>query len=248
MLRFPVRVMAGLAAPMLRFPWLGPLTPPWGSRMAAAYELIARTGLTHHRPAYGIDGVRVGDRDVAVREEPADQTPFGTLLHFKKDLDVAQPRVLLVAPLSGHFATLLRGTVRTLLPEHDVYLTDWHNARDVALQHGAFGFDDYIDHVIRFLEAIGPGLARRRGVPAVRAGAGRGRRDGRGRTPALPRSMTLMAGPIDTRVNPTTVNELATSHPLDGSSATSSPTSPCATRGTPAGLPGVPAARLVPVA
>jgi poly(3-hydroxybutyrate) depolymerase len=207
--------MAGLAAPMLRFPWLGPLTPPWWPRMAAAYELVARTGLTHHRPAYGIDHVQIGDRDVAVREESADQTPFGTLLHFKKDLDTTQPRVLLVAPMSGHFATLLRGTVRTMLPEHDVYVTDWHNARDVALTHGSFGFDEFIDHIIRFLEAMGSGshvvavcqpcvgvLA----AVAVMAEA---------QNPAVPRSMTLMAGPVDTRVNPTKVNELATSHSID---------------------------------
>jgi len=211
----PVRAMAGLAAPMLRFPVFGPFTPPWWSRLAAAYELFARTGLTHHRPAYGIDRVQIGDAEVAVREESADRTPFGTLLHFKKDLDTAQPRVLLVAPMSGHFATLLRGTVRTMLPEHDVYVTDWHNARDVALAHGSFGFDDFIDHVIRFLEAMGPeshvvavcqpcvGVLA---AVAVMAEA---------HNPAVPRSMTLMAGPVDTRINPTRVNELATSHSIE---------------------------------
>ena len=125
--------------------------------LTAAYELIARTGLTHARPAFGIDSVTVGNREVAVHEEAALTTPFGTLLHFKKDIDTPQPRVLLVAPLSGHFATLLRGTVRTMLPEHDVYITDWHNVRDVPLTDGRFGFDEYIDHLISFLEAIGPG-------------------------------------------------------------------------------------------
>ena len=83
--------------------------------------------------------------------------------------------MLLVAPLSGHFATLLRDTVETLLPDHDVYITDWHNARDVRRRHGRFGFDEYVDHLIRFLEAIGPGAHVRRRVPALRAGA-RGRR------------------------------------------------------------------------
>ncbi len=125
--------------------------------MTAAYELIARAGLTHERPPYGIDSVTIGDHEVAVTEEAADVTPFGTLLHFRKDVVLAQPRVLLVAPLSGHFATLLRATVRTMLPEHDVFITDWHNARDVAPEHGRFGFDDYIAHLIRFVEAIGPG-------------------------------------------------------------------------------------------
>jgi poly(3-hydroxybutyrate) depolymerase len=123
--------------------------------------------------------------------------------------------VLLVAPLSGHFATLLRNTVRTMLPEHDVYITDWHNARDASLAHGRFGFDDYIEHLIQFLEAIGPGahliavcqpcVAALVAV-AVMAQAG---------NPAQPRSMTLMAGPIDARVNPTRVNELATSKPIE---------------------------------
>ena len=116
-----------------------------------------------------------------MREEAAHVTPFGTLLHFKKDIDTEQPRVLLVAPLSGHFATLLRGTVRTMLPEHDVYITDWHNARDVPLSAGRFGFDEYVEHLIKFLEVIGAGRARGRGVPALRRGAGRGRRDGAGR-------------------------------------------------------------------
>ena len=93
--------------------------------------------------------MRVGNRDVAVREVPLAATPFGTLLHFKKEIDVAQPRVLVVAPLSGHFATLLRSLVKTMLPDHDVCITDWHNARDVSTGDGRFGFDDYVEHLIR---------------------------------------------------------------------------------------------------
>ena len=125
--------------------------------LTAVYELIARAGLTHTRPPFGIDSSMVGNREVEVHEEAAASTPFGTLLHFKKDIATAQPRVLLVAPLSGHFATLLRATVRTMLPDHDVYITDWHNARDVPLTAGRFGIDEYIDHLIKFLETIGPG-------------------------------------------------------------------------------------------
>ncbi len=98
-------------------------------------------------------------------EEAADRTPFGTLLHFKKDIATAQPRVLLIAPLSGHFATLLRATVRTMLPEHDVYITDWHNARDVPLAAGYFGFDDYIAHPIS--RSNRTGRAYGGGVPAL---------------------------------------------------------------------------------
>jgi len=183
--------------------------------LTAAYELIARAGLTHARPAFEVDSVTVGNREVSVHEHAALTTPFGTLLHFNKEIDTSQPRVLLVAPLSGHFATLLRETVRTMLPEHDVYITDWHNVRDVPLMHGKFGFDDYVTHLIRFLEAIGPGAhvvavcqpcVAVLIATAVMAQAGNA---------AQPRSMTLMAGPIDTRVNPTKVNELANSRPIE---------------------------------
>jgi len=183
--------------------------------LSALYELIARAGLTHTRPPFGIGTVTVGNREVEVREEAVAVTPFGTLLHFKKDIDASQPRVLMVAPLSGHFATLLRATVRTMLPEHDVFITDWHNARDAPLSAGRFGFDEYIEHLIRFLEAIGPGahlLAVCQPCVAalvattVMAQAG---------NKAQPRSMTLMAGPIDTRVNPTKVNELAKKNSIE---------------------------------
>jgi poly(3-hydroxybutyrate) depolymerase len=117
--------------------------------------------------------------------------------------------VLVIAPLSGHFATLLRATVRTMLPEHDVFITDWHNARDVPLEAGRFGFDDYVAHIVRFLEKIGPGAHMvavcQPCVQALVAAAVMAQDN----NPAQPRSMTLMAGPIDTRINPTKVNELA---------------------------------------
>jgi poly(3-hydroxybutyrate) depolymerase len=151
------------------------------------------------------------NREVAVTEEAALRTHFGTLLRFNKDIDLAQPRVLLIAPLSGHFATLLRATVRTMLPEHDVYITDWHNARDVSPAAGRFSFDDYIEHLIRFLEAIGPGahmVAVCQPCVAALVAASVMAQSG---SPAQARSMTLMAGPIDTRINPTKVNELAKS-------------------------------------
>jgi poly(3-hydroxybutyrate) depolymerase len=211
----PVRMLAASACQAIGQP-LPAITGATTLRnLTAAYELIARAGLTHQRPPFGIEAVKVGNRDVQVREELAEATPFGSLLHFKKDIDQAQPPVLLVAPLSGHFATLLRGTVRTMLPEHDVYITDWHNVRDVAPQEGQFGFDDYVAHLIHFLEVIGPGahviavcqpcVAVLIAV-AVMAQAGNA---------AQPRSMTLMAGPIDPRVNPTKVNKLAESKPIE---------------------------------
>jgi len=211
----PVRRLAGMAAKSVGERLNGSARPTMLSNLTAAYELIARAGLTHERPPYGIEGVTVGDRQVAVTEEAADVTPFGTLLHFKKDTTVAQPRVLLVAPLSGHFATLLRTTVRTMLAEHDVFITDWHNARDVSVEEGRFGFDDYIAHLIRFIEAIGPGThvvaVCQPCVAALVAASVMAQSD----NPAQPRSMTLMAGPIDTRVNPTKVNALAKSKPID---------------------------------
>jgi polyhydroxyalkanoate depolymerase len=203
----PVRAWAGMAAGSVGPPLLGDL--PALRNLTAVYELIARAGLTHTRPPFGIDTVTVGNREVEVHEEAAAKTPFGTLLHFKKDIATVQPRVLLVAPLSGHFATLLRATVRTMLPDHDVFITDWHNARDAPLTAGRFGVDEYTDHLIKFLEVMGPGshiLAVCQPCVAVLAAVAVMAQAG---NPAQPRSMTLMAGPIDTRVNPTKVNELA---------------------------------------
>jgi polyhydroxyalkanoate depolymerase len=210
----PMRSMAqaGLSA-------LGPLAATEQLKLlrnlTAAYELIARAGLTHLRPSYQIDSVRIGNREVAVREEPLNVTPFGTLLRFAKDIEVVQPRVLVVAPLSGHFATLLRSLVTTMLPEHDVCITDWHNARDVGIDKGTFGFEDYVDHLIGWLEHMGPGthvVAVCQPCVQVLAAAAI---LAEGRSPVQPRSMTLMAGPIDTRINPTKVNELAASKPIE---------------------------------
>jgi polyhydroxyalkanoate depolymerase len=214
-LMVPVRMLAASACRVIGQPLSGIAGTATLRNLTTAYELIARAGLTHQRPPFGIDRIKVGNHDVPVREDLAEATPFGALLHFKKDIDQAQPQVLLVAPLSGHFATLLRGTVHTMLPEHDVYITDWHNVRDVAPREGQFGFDDYIAHLIRFLEVIGPGahvvavcqpcVAVLIAV-AVMAEAGNA---------AQPRSMTLMAGPVDPRVNPTKVNKLAESKPIE---------------------------------
>jgi poly(3-hydroxybutyrate) depolymerase len=203
----PVRAWASLAAGSGSPPLLS--DHPAMRNLTAVYELIARAGLTHTRPPFGINTVTVGNREVEVHEEAAHSTPFGTLLHFKKDVAAAQPRVLLVAPLSGHFATLLRATVRTMLPDHDVFITDWHNARDVPLIAGRFGVDEYVDHLIKFIEVIGPGahvLAVCQPCVAVLSAVAVMAQTG---NPAQPRSMTLMAGPIDCRVNPTKVNELA---------------------------------------
>ncbi|WP_439588401.1 polyhydroxyalkanoate depolymerase [Hydrogenophaga sp.] len=184
-------------------------------KVAAACDVISRMRLTHSRPPYKIDQITVGEREYAVTEETVLTLPFGTLLRFRKEGAEPQPKVILVAPLSGHFATLLRETARTLLQDHDVYITDWHNARDVSLRHGAFSLDDYITYMIRFTEAVGPGshmvAVCQPCVAALAATAIMAEDD----NPAQPRSLTLMAGPVDCRVNPTEVNRLATSKPIE---------------------------------
>ncbi len=185
-----------------------------GRRVAASLEMISRFELSHTRPDFDITRARVGGRDVAVTMEVARDLPFGKLLHFRKDIDVEQPRVMIVAPLSGHFSTLLRGTVQTMLSDHDVYITDWANARDVPMEAGRFGVDDYVDYLISFLETIGPGghvlAVCQPCVQALAAVAVMSEAD----NPATPRTMTLMAGPIDVRESPTEVNDLANGKPL----------------------------------
>ncbi len=185
------------------------------SHLSALLELVARSRLTHTRPSYGVESVTIEGQEIPVREEILQSLPFCDLIHFAKDTGAAQPKMLVVAPLSGHFATLLRDTVKTLLADHDVYITDWKNARDVPLSEGPFGFEDYVDYVIACLEKIGPGAhmlavcqpcAQALAAVALMAEA---------RNPAEPRSMTLMAGPVDTRVNPSKVNALATSKPIE---------------------------------
>jgi polyhydroxyalkanoate depolymerase len=211
----PARLAAGLtsAAMSLGPPWLRDLPPL--AHTAASLEMMSRMSLTNHRPDYGFRSVLVDGEEIPVREERVMGTPFGDLVRFRKASDSDQPRVLLVAPLSGHFATLLRGTVATLLPENDVYITDWRNARGAPLSAGAFGFDEYVEHVISFLEKIGPGAhlmsVCQPCAHALAAVALMAEDD----NPATPISMTLMAGPVDTRVNPTRVNELAASRDID---------------------------------
>jgi polyhydroxyalkanoate depolymerase len=184
-------------------------------RLAAALELISRSALTYSRPDYDIGTVMVGNREFAVTEEVAYATPFGSLLHFKKEDGPEQPRMLLVAPMSGHFATLLRNTVKTLLQDHDVYITDWHNPRDIPREHGRFGLEDYTDHLITFMDKLGPRAHMtaicQPSVSALAAAAIMCEDD----HPARPATLTLMAGPIDTRIQPTKVNEFAKSKPIE---------------------------------
>ena len=209
----PLRTVAKMISPYLGGARRGATT--WAARkLAATCEVMKLTELTHKRRDFGINSVKIGTQDVAVREVADHITPFCTLLHFKKDIATVQPRVLIVAPMSGHFATLLRQTVRTMLADHDVYITDWHNARDVPLSSGRFGLDEYIEHLIIFLGVLGPGAHLvaicQPCVPALAAVAIMSE-DNHAATPA---SLTLMAGPIDCRISPTAVNKLATSKPI----------------------------------
>jgi polyhydroxyalkanoate depolymerase len=187
---------------------------PWLRWLGAASEMTARARLTHIRPSFGIDRVTVGGREFPVREEVMDTTAFASLVHFAKDGAAPQPKMLVVAALAGHFSTLLRGTVQALLPDFDVYITDWHNGRDIPLVDGPFDFDGYVDHVMRFVRKVGAGahvLAVCQPCPATLAAVSLMAEDG---DPATPRTLTLMAGPVDCRINPTAVDELATSRPL----------------------------------
>jgi len=209
-----IRPMVAAAGRFLRLPW--PAAPDWTvRRLAGVLETFADLALTHERPPFGIDSVMIDDTPCGVTEEAIHRTPFATLLHFKKDLVATQPRVLLVAPMSGHFATLLRATVKTMLAEHDVYITDWHNIRDVPLSVGRFDLGDFTRQVIEFLQILGPGshvMAVCQPCVPVLAAASIMAQEG---DQAQPRSMTLMAGPIDTRINPTKVNLLALDQPIE---------------------------------
>ncbi len=197
----------------------GPLSGfPFAERIAAGYELFARIGKVYEKPAFGLDETTLSDgTTVAVREEIVLHESFCNLIHFVRAGVPAgrDPVVLVVAPLSGHHATLLRDTVRQLLHSHDVYVTDWLDARDVPLSEGAFGLDDYVAYVREFLGVLGEGVhvlsVCQPTVPvlaaiSLMATAGE---------PNLPRTMTLMGGPIDTRRSPTAVNDLATREPYE---------------------------------
>ena len=181
----------------------------------AACDLFAKTKLSYQSPPFDIDEILDGNQLVPVTEERVLVTPFASLLKFRKETVSPKPKVLVVAPLSGHYATLLRATVATLLLDHEVYITDWHNARDVPLSAGRFGFDEYVEHLIRFVEFLGKDVhllaVCQPCVQALIAAAIMAE----DQNPCQPSSLTLMAGPIDTRINPTKVNELATDKPID---------------------------------
>ncbi len=214
-LMWPLRTLAKLSVPMLQDTTFGMAGQPTLRQAAAACRVLELAEVTHKRPPWRIAEVLVKGEPVAVVEKVALTTPFATLLRFAKPGAPVQPKVLVVAPMSGHFATLLRDTVRTALQDHDVYVTDWHNVRDVPLSAGRFGLDEYTEHIIDFLAAMGPNsnvIAVCQPTVAAFAAVAIMSED---QHPATPASLTLMAGPIDCRISPTAVNKLAMTKPIE---------------------------------
>jgi poly(3-hydroxybutyrate) depolymerase len=208
----PARAFSDASRLALANPF-NPLTyTPLGKNIAAGAELFERMTRRYGKPSFGFKKTTVDGVSVPVKEEIVWERPFCHLLHFVREglkLRAPQPKLLIVAPMSGHYATLLRGTVEAFLPTHEVYITDWNNARNVSMAAGAFDLDDYIDYLREMLSVIGPGVHTigvcQPAVPLIAAIALMEAED----NPDIPASMTLMGGPIDTRRSPTAVNLLA---------------------------------------
>ncbi|RSV17656.1 polyhydroxyalkanoate depolymerase [Sphingomonas sp. ABOLG] len=205
--------MANLGAGMLQNP-ANPFAYFGGGQvMASALEVFAHAAAARGKPAFGLDHTIIDGRDVPVREEVVLRLPFGQLKRFVREGVEGGPRLLIVAPMSGHFATLLRGTVERMLPFADVYITDWRDAKMVPVEHGSFDLDDYVDYLVAFLEKIGPGAHMlavcQPSVPSYAAACLMSANN----HPCRPRTLTMMGGPIDTREAPTAVNTLATERP-----------------------------------
>jgi poly(3-hydroxybutyrate) depolymerase len=213
---------ARATADAYRLLFRNPLNPasytPLGRGAAAVLELFERSTRRYRKPAWAIDSVEADGRKVAVREQTLIAKPFCNLVHFERDVPSSRrrsdPKVLVVAPMAGHFPTLLRGTIRDLLPEHDVYVTEWQDARFVRRAAGDFDLDVYIDYIIEFLRLFRGNVhvmaVCQPTVPVFAAVSLMEAEQDR----AVPRSMVLMAGPIDTRQNPTAVNRFAEGKPL----------------------------------
>jgi poly(3-hydroxybutyrate) depolymerase len=187
----------------------------FGRSAAASLNLAERMTRRYAKPEFGITQTTVKGKPVAVHQETVWQLPFCNLLHFRKETAEKQEKVLIVAPMSGHYATLLRNTVEAMLPSHDVYITDWADARSVPLAAGSFDLDDYTDYVINMLHHLGERAhvmaVCQPSVPVMAAVSLMNQRD----DALAPKSMILMGGPIDTRRSPTGVNKLAESKGVD---------------------------------
>jgi poly(3-hydroxybutyrate) depolymerase len=205
--------------------WLNNFTGPFNMGglapiAASALDVFAHSVEPRGKPAFGLGFVDIDGKHLPVTEHNEARKPFGQLKHFVYEGSVGKPRLLIVAPMSGHFATLLRGTVERMLPTHDVYISDWKDARDVPLTGGGFDLESYMDYIIEWLEYIGPDAGGRGAhvlavcqpsVPAYAAAAVMSAKE----HPLRPRTLTMMGGPIDTREAPTAVNDHATGKPHD---------------------------------
>jgi poly(3-hydroxybutyrate) depolymerase len=211
----PLAVWAQATSELFSSPYSPLAYTPMSRRLAAGYDLLHRLGKRYEKPEFGLSPTVINGVTVPVAEEVDLDKPFCRLLHFRREMPpklarrAADPRVLVVAPLSGHHATLLRDTVRALLPEHDVWITDWIDARLVPVAKGPFHLDDYVGYVREFISFLGPNVhvisVCQPTVPVLGAISLMASDN----DPRLPRSMTMMGGPIDTRRNPTQVNALA---------------------------------------
>jgi poly(3-hydroxybutyrate) depolymerase len=184
-----------------------------GPIVASALDVFAHAAAPRGKPEFAIESTRVDGKTIPVHEEVVLRKPFGQLKHFRKHGVAGGPKLLMVAPMSGHYATLLRGTVERMVPGHDVYITDWRDAKLVPTDQGSFDLDDYIDYLVAFLEHIGPGAHMlavcQPSVPAFAAAA----LMSADKHPCRPKTLTMMGGPIDTRMAPTEVNIVATQRP-----------------------------------
>ena len=210
--------LAGLGAGWLNNPANPFGYSTMGPLVAASLEVFAHAAAPHGEPAFGIEEVCVGGKTVPVNEEILLRKPFGQLKRFYREGVETGPRLLIIAPMSGHYATLLRGTVERLLPSFDVYITDWRDAKMVPLSEGTFDLDDYVDYLTEFAELIGTKVGERPHLlavcqPAVPAFAATAMMN-EDKNPWRPKTLTMMGGPIDTREAPTAVNTLATQRPF----------------------------------
>jgi poly(3-hydroxybutyrate) depolymerase len=205
----PLRVAAEATRATFQNPFFPGSYTRMGRTLAAGAELVERTTRRWGKPDFGLPTTTVNGRTVAVTEVPVLEKPFCTLINFQRAVPHDHPKVLLVAPLSGHYATLLRGTVKQLMQNHDVYVTDWADAKMVPLARGRFDFEDYVEYVMDFIRFLGPDVhvmaVCQPVVPVLAAVALLAQTD----DPCQPRTMTLMGGPIDTAAAPTVVTKLA---------------------------------------
>jgi len=209
--------LAGMGAGWLNNPANPFSYSSMGPVVAAGLDVFAHVSAQRGKPAFGFETVKVGKREVAVEEQIVLRKPFGQLKRFVKAGVENQQPLLIVAPMSGHYATLLRGTVERLLPRQDVFITDWRDAKQVSLDEGKFDLDDYVDYLIEFCAAIFEETSKRPHMlavcqPSVPAYAAVALMNA-DKDPARPRSLTMMGGPVDTRQAPTAVNSLATQRP-----------------------------------